>query len=75
MSWTTLFLICDLLIIPQITVWGGPGGYVFRKAYQEFFYFGDKLYNLVAKSRDLPSLTFVAVLKKENVTQILDQVM
>ncbi|KAJ0255569.1 Methylenetetrahydrofolate reductase 1 [Hirschfeldia incana] len=46
--------------------WGGPGGYVYQKAYLEFFCSKDKLDTLVEKSKDFPSITFMAVNKAEN---------
>ncbi|XP_015888576.1 methylenetetrahydrofolate reductase (NADH) 2 [Ziziphus jujuba] len=44
--------------------WGGPGGYVYQKAYLEFFCSREKLDALVDKCRALPSLTYVAVNKE-----------
>ncbi|CAH2063467.1 unnamed protein product [Thlaspi arvense] len=46
--------------------WGGPGGYVYQKAYLEFFCSKDKLDTLVEKSKAFPSITFMAVNKAEN---------
>jgi methylenetetrahydrofolate reductase (NADPH) len=43
--------------------WGGPGGYVYQKAYLEFFCTKQKLDQLVEKSKAFPSLTFIAVNK------------
>ncbi|KAK1312249.1 putative methylenetetrahydrofolate reductase [Acorus calamus] len=43
--------------------WGGPGGYVYQKAYLEFFCSPEKLNALVEKCKALPSLTFIAVNK------------
>ncbi|CAN6444458.1 unnamed protein product [Victoria cruziana] len=43
--------------------WGGPGGYVYQKAYLEFFCSADKLNVLVEKCKELPSLTYMAVNK------------
>ncbi|TVU44433.1 hypothetical protein EJB05_03874 [Eragrostis curvula] len=43
--------------------WGGPGGYVYQKAYLEFFCAKEKLDQLVEKSKVFPSLTFLAVNK------------
>ncbi|KAJ0978147.1 hypothetical protein J5N97_013621 [Dioscorea zingiberensis] len=44
--------------------WGGPGGYVYQKAYLEFFCSKDKLDILVEKCKALSSLTYVAVNKE-----------
>ncbi|XP_006650787.1 probable methylenetetrahydrofolate reductase [Oryza brachyantha] len=41
--------------------WGGPGGYVYQKAYVEFFCSKDKLDQLIEKSKAFPSLTYIAV--------------
>ncbi|CAG7903025.1 hypothetical protein BRARA_G01867 [Brassica rapa] len=46
--------------------WGGPGGYVYQKAYLEFFCSKDKLDTLVEKSKAFSSITFMAVNKAEN---------
>ncbi|MBA0713817.1 hypothetical protein Golax_012826 [Gossypium laxum] len=46
--------------------WGGPGGYVYQKAYLEFFCSLDKLDALVKKCNSFSSLTYVAVNKKGN---------
>ncbi|KAE8670277.1 Methylenetetrahydrofolate reductase 1 [Hibiscus syriacus] len=43
--------------------WGGPGGYVYQKAYLEFFCSREKLDALVKKSKSFSSLTYVAVNK------------
>ena len=43
--------------------WGGPGGYVYQKAYLEFFCSKEKLDALVEKCKALPSLTYMAVNK------------
>ncbi|CAA7405460.1 unnamed protein product [Spirodela intermedia] len=43
--------------------WGGPGGYVYQKAYLEFFCSKEKLDALVEKSKAAPSLTYIAVNK------------
>ncbi|KAF3792910.1 putative methylenetetrahydrofolate reductase [Nymphaea thermarum] len=43
--------------------WGGPGGYVYQKAYLEFFCSPIKLNALVEKCKELPSLTYMAVNK------------
>lgn len=44
--------------------WGGPGGYIYQKAYLEFFCPVEKLNMLVDKCKALPSLTYMAVDKK-----------
>lgn len=44
--------------------WGGPGGYVYQKAYVEFFCSGEKLNGLVEKCKAFPSLTYMAVNKE-----------
>jgi methylenetetrahydrofolate reductase (NADPH) len=41
--------------------WGGPGGYVFQKAYVEFFTSRDKLQMLLGRAKDLPSITLHAI--------------
>ncbi|KAJ7947419.1 Methylenetetrahydrofolate reductase [Quillaja saponaria] len=41
--------------------WGGPGGYVYQKAYVEFFCSKVKLDALVTKCKSLPTLTYMAV--------------
>lgn len=46
--------------------WGGPGGYVYQKAYLEFFCSPEKLTALVDKSKALPFITFMAVNKEGN---------
>ncbi|KAK8983717.1 hypothetical protein V6N11_009505 [Hibiscus sabdariffa] len=46
--------------------WGGPGGYVYQKAYLEFFCSPEKLDALVKKCKSFPSLTYVAVNKTGN---------
>lgn len=46
--------------------WGGPGGYVYQKAYLEFFCSPEKLTALVEKSKALPFITFMAVNKEGN---------
>ncbi|KZV27434.1 methylenetetrahydrofolate reductase 2-like [Dorcoceras hygrometricum] len=43
--------------------WGGPGGYVYQKAYLEFFCSPKKLSDLVNRCKDFPSLTYMAVNK------------
>ncbi|KAA8532198.1 hypothetical protein F0562_006660 [Nyssa sinensis] len=44
--------------------WGGPGGYVYQKAYVEFFCSREKLNALVEKCKAFPSLTYMAVNKE-----------
>lgn len=44
--------------------WGGPGGYVYQKAYAEFFCSAEKLDALVEKCKAFPSLTYMAVNKQ-----------
>ncbi|TYH55475.1 hypothetical protein ES332_D09G237200v1 [Gossypium tomentosum] len=46
--------------------WGGPGGYVYQKAYLEFFCSLDKLDALMKNCNSFSSLTYVAVNKKGN---------
>ncbi|XP_057966261.1 probable methylenetetrahydrofolate reductase (NADH) [Malania oleifera] len=46
--------------------WGGPGGYVYQKAYLEFFCSKEKLNALVEKCKVHPNLTYMAVNKEEN---------
>lgn len=41
--------------------WGGPGGYVYQKAYVEFFCAPDKLKRIIDKANIMPALTYVAV--------------
>ncbi|MFH5935901.1 SAM-binding domain-containing protein, partial [Clostridium perfringens] len=41
--------------------WGGPGGYVYQKAYLEFFCSKEKLNALVEKCKAFTSLTYMAV--------------
>ncbi|CAA2996622.1 probable methylenetetrahydrofolate reductase [Olea europaea var. sylvestris] len=43
--------------------WGGPGGYVYQKAYLEFFCSPQKLNALVEKCKSFPLLTYMAVNK------------
>lgn len=56
-----------------IVGWGGPGGYVYQKAYLEFFCSKEKLDAVIEKSKDRPFLTYMAVNKegtwKSNVGQ------
>ncbi|XP_059655884.1 probable methylenetetrahydrofolate reductase (NADH) [Cornus florida] len=44
--------------------WGGPGGYVYQKAYLEFFCSKEKLNALIEKCKAFPSLTYIAVNKE-----------
>ncbi|XP_020684557.1 methylenetetrahydrofolate reductase 1 [Dendrobium catenatum] len=44
--------------------WGGPGGYVYQKAYIEFFCSVEKLSQLVENCKALPSVTYIAVNKE-----------
>jgi len=43
--------------------WGGPGGYVYQKAYLELFCAKDKLDQLVGNIKAFPALTYIAVNK------------
>ncbi|GLT89311.1 hypothetical protein SLE2022_072980 [Rubroshorea leprosula] len=43
--------------------WGGPGGYVYQKAYLEFFCSMEKLNALIENSSSFTSLTYIAVNK------------
>lgn len=47
--------------------WGGPGGYVYQKAYLEFFCSQDQLSALIEKVKNFPHLTYLAV-NKDGVT-------
>ncbi|XP_075663566.1 putative methylenetetrahydrofolate reductase (NADH) [Castanea sativa] len=53
--------------------WGGPGGYVYQKAYVEFFCSREKLDALVDKSKAFPSLTYMAVNKEGNLISNVHQ--
>ncbi|XP_030455972.1 methylenetetrahydrofolate reductase (NADH) 2-like [Syzygium oleosum] len=44
--------------------WGGPGGYVYQKAYLEFFCSPEKLNTLVEKCKGFLNLTYMAVNKE-----------
>ncbi|KAK6116826.1 hypothetical protein DH2020_049456 [Rehmannia glutinosa] len=44
--------------------WGGPGGYVYQKAYLEFFCSPERLNALVEKCKHFPYLTYMAVNKE-----------
>ncbi|KAF1002471.1 methylenetetrahydrofolate reductase (NADH) 1-like [Apium graveolens] len=44
--------------------WGGPDGYIYQKAYVEFFCSTEKLNTLVEKCKGFPSLTYMAVNKE-----------
>lgn len=48
--------------------WGGPRGYVYQKAYIEFFTSAEKLLQLVEKAKAFPSLTYIAVNKAGDLT-------
>jgi hypothetical protein len=41
--------------------WGGPGGYVYQKAYVELFCSSENLHALIGKVKENPSLTYIAV--------------
>ena len=49
--------------MPCTAGWGGPGGYVYQKAYLELFCAKDKLDQLVEKIKAFPALTYIAVNK------------
>ncbi|KAL5724236.1 hypothetical protein ACHQM5_007520 [Ranunculus cassubicifolius] len=49
-----------------IVGWGGPGGYVYQKAYLEFFCDQGHLSALIEKAKNFPSLTYLAVNKDGN---------
>ncbi|KAL0392396.1 UNVERIFIED_CONTAM: Methylenetetrahydrofolate reductase 1 [Sesamum radiatum] len=65
---------CDGIRLPRkiyffssesgFTGWGGPDGYVYQKAYLEFFCSPEKLNALVDKCKIFPSLTYMAVSKE-----------
>ena len=44
--------------------WGGPGGFVFQKAYVEFFCSREKLNQLIERAQKFPSITYHAVNSK-----------
>lgn len=46
--------------------WGGPGGYVYQKAYLEFFCSQDQLSKLIEKCKPFPFLTYLAVNREGN---------
>jgi methylenetetrahydrofolate reductase (NADPH) len=52
--------------------WGGPGGYVYQKAYVEFFTSRDKLEKLMKRAAALPSITFHAINAKGESFSSLD---
>ena len=52
--------------------WGGPGGYVYQKAYVEFFTSRDKLQKLMKRAESLPSITFHAINAKGESYSSLD---
>jgi methylenetetrahydrofolate reductase (NADPH) len=41
--------------------WGRPGGYIYQKAYVEFFTSPNRLQALISKMAAFPSLTYIAV--------------
>jgi methylenetetrahydrofolate reductase (NADPH) len=47
--------------------WGGPGGYVYQKAYLEFFCAPEKLQKLIEKIEKRPSLTYIAINNKDEI--------
>lgn len=51
-------------IVVYVSGWGGPGGYVYQKAYVEFFCSREKLDALVDKCKAFPSLTYMSVNKE-----------
>ena len=58
------FLLCS-------AEWGGRGGYVYQKAYVEFFCAKEKLGQLIEKSKAFPSLMYIAVNKEgESISNI-----
>uniref|UniRef100_A0A6N2LPU6 Methylenetetrahydrofolate reductase n=1 Tax=Salix viminalis TaxID=40686 RepID=A0A6N2LPU6_SALVM len=50
-------------IINEHLGWGRPGGYVYQKAYLEFFCSKDKLNAIVDKCKSFPFVTYIAVNK------------
>ena len=52
--------------------WGGPGGYVFQKAYVEFFTSKEKLKNLLERVKSLPSISLHAINAKGDSYSTLD---
>eukprot|EP00252_Welwitschia_mirabilis_P015367 TRINITY_DN3377_c0_g1_i3.p1 TRINITY_DN3377_c0_g1~~TRINITY_DN3377_c0_g1_i3.p1 ORF type:complete len:639 (+),score=114.53 TRINITY_DN3377_c0_g1_i3:244-1917(+) len=44
--------------------WGGPGGYVYQKAYVEFFCSQERLNALIERAKKTSSLTYIAVNNK-----------
>lgn len=53
--------------------WGGPGGYVYQKAYVEFFVSPAKLDALLTKLDQHPSITYMAVNKDGDVKSNMKQ--
>ena len=47
--------------------WGGPGGYVYQKAYLEFFCAPGKLQKLIEKVEHTPALTYIAINDKSEI--------
>lgn len=54
----------NFIVLTYCLGWGGPNGYVYQKAYLEFFCSKEKLDALVEKSKARPSLTYMAVNKE-----------
>ncbi|KAF3621494.1 Methylenetetrahydrofolate reductase 1 [Capsicum annuum] len=54
--------------------WGGPGGYVYQKAYLEFFCSREKLTTVVEKCKAFPFLTYMAVNKQGNFISNIHQI-
>uniref|UniRef100_M1C550 Methylenetetrahydrofolate reductase n=1 Tax=Solanum tuberosum TaxID=4113 RepID=M1C550_SOLTU len=54
--------------------WGGPGGFVYQKAYLEFFCSREKLNAVIEKCMAFPFLTYMAVNKKGNWMSNVNQV-
>jgi methylenetetrahydrofolate reductase (NADPH) len=52
--------------------WGGPGGYVFQKAYVEFFTSKEKLKNLLERVKSMPSISLHAINAKGESYSTLD---
>lgn len=67
--WSVLLILLDMKFNKSFVLiyglgWGGPGGYVYQKAYVEFFCSKEKLDALVVKCKDRSSLTYMAVNKE-----------
>ncbi|XP_049404819.1 probable methylenetetrahydrofolate reductase [Solanum stenotomum] len=54
--------------------WGGPGGFVYQKAYLEFFCSREKLNAVIEKCTAFPFLTYMAVNKKGNWMSNVNQI-